>query len=156
MRKILSGIMMFILCFATISCSCTKNKPIELNSEQYVEDQGYIEFIESYDVLKNHIDNKDNMVFYMYGATCSGCHAFTPILREYVKEKGIKMYAIEVNTLDAANKGLKQTLGCTPAIAIFKEGSLYQYIDACQEGIADYFMSKEGFGTWFETYVVIK
>ena len=155
MRKLLALVLMFIIGLGSVACSCNKDKAIMLEEAQYV-DEGDIEFLSTFDSIQEKIDSKINFVFYMYGATCSGCHRFTPILTDYVQEKGIKMYAVEVNEVASANKDIKQTLGCTPAVAIFKDGELYQYIDACEQGQAEYFLSKDGFASWFETYVTFK
>ena len=156
MRKILTVVLMFTIGFSIVGCSCKKDETIMLEDSQYVSGEGNIEFLATFNPIQEMMDSKTNFVFYMYGATCSGCHKFTPILTNYVKEKGINMYAVEVNDVALVNKEIKQTLGCTPAVAIFKEGTIYQYIDACEQGQAEYFLSKEGFASWFETYVEFK
>ena len=154
MKKIFMLILSFAFVFSTVSCSCKKNTQIELVEEQYGE--GKIEFLESYDKLKELFDSKSNFVFYMYGATCSGCHKFTPVLDEYVKEKNIVVYAIEVMILKAANPDLAKTLRYTPAVAIIEEGELSTYICGNCDGQTESFKNKDGFGKWFESHVVIK
>ena len=156
MKKIFTIVISLIICFSTIGCSCKGIEPVVLEESQYAEEEGKIEFLSSFDFIQEKIDAKSTFVFYMYGAGCSACHDFTPILREYVKEKKIIMYATEVKQIDKVNPDLKNTLKCTPAIAIIKEGNLHQYIDSCNEEQGDYFMSKEGFGEWFESYVELK
>lgn len=156
MKKIFA-ILTLVLCFSITACSCKEEKKqLVLEDAQYADGQGNIDFMATFDTIQEKIDSKANFVFYMYGATCSGCHKFTPILLEYVKENGINIYAVEVNVVYEANKELKQTLGCTPSVAIFKGGEIYDRIDSCQKGQAEYFLSKEGFGKWFESYVVLK
>lgn len=160
MKKLISLCFALIICFTSASCSCnnTNNEivPITLVDEQYVEGEGNLEFLISYNPLKTRFDNKENFVFFMYGATCSGCHKFTPILQEYLKEAKIKMYAIEVNTLSQANNELVRTLGATPAVAIVKNGELYEFIEGYGKDDAQYFQSKDGFKSWFEKYVVVE
>lgn len=156
MKKIFTVVFALLICFASASCSCKnpdEKTPITLIDDQYVETEGKIEFLISYDVLKTRFDNKENFAFFMYGATCSGCHKFTPILQDYLKEAKIKMYAIEVTTLSQANQELVDTLGATPAVAVVKDGELYEFIEGYGKDDAQYFQSKEGFKSWFERYV---
>lgn len=153
MKKLLLVVFAFIFTFSSVSCGC-KKEPIKLEDAQYGE--GGVEYLSSYEKIRERIDSKSNFVFYMYGATCSGCHKFTPILTEYVEEVGINMYAIEVNDLLEANKSLAQTLEGTPAVAIMKDGELYTYISGYADDQADYFTSKENLKNWFETYVVFE
>ena len=156
MKKILVMVLSLIVCFTTLACSCNKVDPVVLEDAQYTTGIGEIRFMESFDPLQEKIDSRSTFVFYMYGATCSGCHRFTPILEEYVEENGINIYAVEVNMVARGNLALKQTLGCTPAIGIIKDGELYQYIDACNKNHTSYFMDKEGLNSWFEKYIVMK
>lgn len=154
MRKLFTLFLGLVICFVSVSCSCNERK-ITLVEEQYVE-EGKLEFLSSYDVLKTKFENKENFTFFMYGATCSGCHIFTPKLQEYLKEAKIKMYAIEVNTLSRANRDLYETLGATPAVAIVKDGELYKFIEGYGKNDAAYFETKDGFKSWFEKYVNVK
>ena len=157
MRKIFTIFFSLIICFSVVSCSCNKDEitPITLIEDQYTENEGYIDFLQSYEVLETRFENDSNFAFFMYGATCSGCHLFIPILQEYLKEAKIKMYAIEVNVLSRANPELVQTLGATPAVAVVKDGEIYDFIEGYGKDDASYFQSKEGFKSWFETYVVV-
>ena len=155
MKKVLMVVLSFIFLFSTVSCKCNKKEMVTLVDEQY-DEQGRVEKLTSYDKLAELYNAKSNFVFYMYGATCSGCHKFTPILEEYVAENGIVIYAIEVMTLKEANPEIVKTLRYTPAVAIIKDGELYEYICGNCEGQADYFRDKEGFATWFESLVTIK
>ena len=155
MKKIFISILSIVICFSTVACSCKKEEKVTLEDAQYVE-EGKISFLPSFDLIQEKIDNKVTFVFYMYGATCSGCHAFTPILEEYVEEKGIEIYAVEINMVAAANPTLKEKMGYTPSIAVIKEGEFYQGMDASKSGSADIFSSKEEFAKWFESYVNLK
>lgn len=158
MKKLFTFIFSLIICFSMAACSCNKEDnitPITLIDDQYTELDGYIEFLNSYKILQTRFDNKSNFAFFMYGATCSGCHKFTPILQEYLKETHIKLYAIEVNVISNANRDLVDTLGATPAVAIVKDGELYEFIEGYGKDDASYFQSKEGFKSWFEKYVVV-
>lgn len=158
MKRILKIVLLGVMLFSTASCGCKKDPdPITLEDAQYTSaGEGRLEYMETFDLVQSKIDSKANFVFYMYGATCSGCTAFSPILKEYAKEKGIIVYTVEVNAVTRANKELKEAMGWTPAVGIFKDGELYQNIHGLGSGQKEFFQSKEGFGSWFEKYVVLK
>ena len=149
MRKFWIFALSLIFIFSSVSCSCKDDvELVKLEDAQYGD--GGVEYLETYDKIKEKFASKSNFVFYMYGATCSGCHKFTPILREYVEEVGINIYAIEVNQVLKENRDLAMTLKGTPAVGLVKEGELYSYISGMVEGQAEYFKSKDGLKVWFD------
>ena len=156
MKKILTILFAFIFCFSAISCSCKKDEPIMLEDSQYVEGEGKIEYLSSFDLIKEKIDSKSNFAMFMYDVFCDGCHKFIPVLEKYVKEKGIVMYAVTVGVVSDADSALKKKLGDTPSVTIFKDGEIYKNIHGLGEDQGKYFETKEGFGEWFETYVILK
>ena len=154
MKKIFTVFFALAFAFSVTGCKCGRVEPIKLEEAQYGE--GKIEYLETYDIIQNKFNNDINFVFYMYGATCSGCHKFTPILKEYVEEAGINIYAIEVNQVLKGNPELAQTLEGTPSIGLVKEGELHTFISGYVDGDADYFMDKEALKEWFEENIIFE
>lgn len=154
MKKLLSIIFSFILCFSVAGCKCGKNEPIKLEDAQYGTEGKFV-YLDSYDVVQEKIDNEVNFALYVKASGCLSCAQFAPYISEYIEERKIVMYAIELSVFDKNNPEIGELLR-TPSVLIFKEGELYEYIAYHIEDHASYFMSTDGFKEWFETYVIFE
>ena len=122
MNKLLVLVCSLIICFTSLACSCNKDETIVLEDAQYTDGEGNIVYFEKFDPIQEKRDQKANFVFYMFGATCPVCANFSKILKEYAKEQGIIVYAVEIEDVENYDRDLQLALGCTPAVAIFKDG----------------------------------
>lgn len=155
MKKFLIAVLSLLVCFTTIGCSCAKK--ITLEDNQYTQkNNGTVEYLSSFDPIQEKIDNKLNFVLFIYADGCTNCDAFKKVLAEYTQDNDLRIYAVEVRKVASANPALKATIKVPPAIVIYKEGKLYQSLLSEQEGQAEYFLTKEGFGQWLEKYVILK
>lgn len=69
------------------------------------------------------LENKETFAVYFYQRNCPGCDAVRPIVNEFIKETGKKIYAINLNLADNPSY-LAQNLAIqgSPTVISFKQG----------------------------------
>lgn len=147
-QVILAGILLVLTLFAY---GYKKNQIFALEEKYYG-----INLLEEINLekLKELRESKESFGVFVYQPLCSNSDDFEIVLKEFQKENKIKFYKISFSSI--LESDLKETVKYYPSFLIFKEGKLIDHLEADKDKYTEYYRSKEGFKSWFTTYVELK
>ena len=120
-----------------------------------VEDDIFIQ-IKSLDEL-NQLENEGKtFALYVYMPGCVSCASFAPIVKEFTKQNGIDMYAVELSVLAKTRNSVSDRVTYTPSMFIYKDGEVVAYLDPGSNDDLPYYETLDGLTEWFNKYIDIK
>jgi thiol-disulfide isomerase/thioredoxin len=142
-----------LLLFLLILSACNSNeiKPVELDPSTYLKAE-LIEF-STYEELEDKISSGDSFVLYVYTSNCDVCMAFKPVINQFIEEREITIYSIE-NSIIKNNSWLDKQVGKVPTVLIINKEKRIAQLDPNDGEHTSYFESSEGFGVWFDKFVI--
>ena len=119
------------------------------------EDDTFIQ-IRSLDEL-NQLENEGKtFALYVYMPGCVSCASFAPIVKEFTKQNGIDMYAVELSVLAKTRNSVSDRVTYTPSMFIYKDGEVVAYLDPGSNDDLPYYETLDGLTEWFNKYIDIK
>ena len=119
------------------------------------EDDTFIQ-IRSLDEL-NQLENEGKtFALYVYMPGCVSCASFAPIVKEFTKQNGIDMYAVELSVLANTRNSVSDRVTYTPSMFIYKDGEVVAYLDPGSNDDLPYYETLDGLTEWFNKYIDIK
>ena len=85
---------------------------------------------------------------------CSAPIPFEPLVKKFTKQNNLTLY--EVNFRDIKGTKARECAKFSPSVVIYKEGNVITCLDAVNDEHLPYYMSVDGFSTWFTKYVKLK
>lgn len=84
--------------------------------------------------FEKKVKNTDILKVYVYKTECNACQSFRPIINKVVKDKHVKLYAINIG--DKENNSYdffeKYNIQVTPTMMIYKNGKLIKSHEGVQ------------------------
>ena len=147
MKKIFSFLVMFFGVLTLAACSCKKD---DINKASLsIGDMNATTYEEvTMEYLDAMIKDDETFIVYVFNTTCGGCKAFKPVIESVIKEKHLRIYAIQ--DINVSKQHELYSLRTTPAFALYDNGELV--FKTIYDDNKDYFDSKEGFISFLEKY----
>ena len=120
-----------------------------------VVDDTFIQ-ITSVEDLKDLENEGKTFALYVYMPGCVSCASFAPIVKEFTKQNGIDMYAVELSVLAKTSNSVSDRVSYTPSMFIYKDGEVVAYLDPGSNDDLPYYETLEGLKEWFDKYIDIK
>ncbi len=150
MNKILKLLLVLVVVFVCVSgCSCKDNNDDDKVRLQIGDMNAQTYEIISETKLNKMIDNEENFLLFVYQEGCYGCRLFKPILESAIKERHLKVYAVEIWSL-SRDHSLTDIIEYTPTIVLYEKGEVETYSDPDKN--SSYFGSKDGFLSFLDKY----
>lgn len=153
----------FVLVFlslATLLFGCTNNHNnnvigFRLSDEYYTSENKGLTYADYQSSIAIKKEESASFASLVYLSGCPSCALFIPIVEKYATSNNLRFYAVDALDIRNSDSELFQTIKYAPSFVIYKEGTLFTFLDSGKDEHIDYFKSLSGFRTWFETYVDI-
>ncbi len=103
------------------------------------------------DKLNQLIDNKESFAVFIYQPMCVTSSNFESVLSTFLEDKQISIYKIPFSNIKETDIG--NFIKYYPSFIIYKEGKMVDFLEADKDEDIDFYISKEGFASWFAKYV---
>lgn len=125
--------------------------PFHLDSEYYqAKDFTTIQYNE----LTELIAKKKSFVVFVYQPMCAASADFEEVLDEFRTQNQVSIYKIAFS--DIKDTEIGQKIQHYPSFAIFKQGTLVEYLDAEADEDTEYYQAADKFKEWFIKYISLK
>jgi len=124
-------------------------------TDKYYNQETTLIYDEDYSKIQLALDNKESFGVYVFLTGCTSCASFKPIMEEFLDEYNIQLYSVNYMIMESMENLYHTTIKYAPAVMLFKDGELVDYLDASSDDDYYAFKSKDGFGDWFSSYVIL-
>ena len=125
------------------------------NSEAVVIDERFIE-ISSTEELKQLEAEGKTFALYVYLPACASCASFLPVVKEFIDENNIVMYAVKLSDIYHEDNSVSERVSYTPSMFIYENGEVKAYLDPSSDSDLPYYQTLEGLSEWFAKYLDVK
>ncbi len=147
----LSLIFILITIFITILIINKNKKPFYLEDNYY----GVNSMTEiNIDELNKLIDNKKSFAVFIYQPLCITSSDFESILSDFLIDAQISIYKIAFSDIKETNIG--KSVKHYPSFIIYNKGKIVDFLEADKDEDVEYYLSKDGFTSWFKRHVKLK
>ncbi len=101
--------------------------------------------------LTDLIENKESFAIFIHQPFCSTSYEFNKILVKFAEENKISFY--KINFEDMKQTDMYEDVKYYPSFAIYKEGTLIDFLDAESDEDLNRYKNKEEFEKWFNSYI---
>ena len=145
MKKVLLGIILIIFIVG-----CTQEK--FALTDKYYDNPSFEEINQT--ELKELEKNKESFLIMVYTTGCFSCMDFEKVLNDFTTENNLQV--LRINITDIKNTKLANKIKYTPTLVIYRDGKVYQYLDANSDKDTEYYKSTTNLKTWLDGYILLE
>ena len=79
---------------------------------------------------------------------------FEKVLNDFTTENNLQV--LRINITDIKNTKLANKIKYTPTLVIYRDGKVYQYLDANSDKDTEYYKSTTNLKTWLDGYILLE
>ena len=145
MKKVLLGIILIIFIVG-----CTQEK--FALTDKYYDNPSFEEINQT--ELKELEKSKESFLIMVYTTGCFSCMDFEKVLNDFTTENNLQV--LRINITDIKNTKLANKIKYTPTLVIYRDGKVYQYLDANSDKDTEYYKSTTNLKTWLDGYILLE
>ena len=141
------GLLVILLITFLVGC----NKEKFYLEEKYYNNSSFEEITKA--ELQSLEDNKESFLIMVYTSGCFSCMDFEKVLTDFSKENNLQI--LRINIANIENTKLSNKIKYTPSLVIYRDGKVYEYLDANSDEDTDYYKSSANLKAWLNQYILL-
>ncbi|MDD3999456.1 MAG: thioredoxin family protein [Bacilli bacterium] len=144
-----------LLIFLLLTFTACDNTPKRVALPDDTYNQSQLKEFNTYQEIEDKMTSNEAFIIFVYNNFCDACLSFEPVLNQFIEERQLTIYSIE-NSLIQRDSWLDKQVKTTPTVLIISEQKKIAQLDPNDGEHTSYFETVEGFGIWFDEYIISK